>query len=138
MKKLLELYRANRMIVSYLFFGVLTTLVNMVVYAVLYDGIHVSNLISTVIAWAAAVLFAYVTNKLLVFQSHRDSSADRWKEFLMFVSCRLLTGVLDVAIMVVAVDILQGWGLFWKLVSNVIVTVLNYFASKLLIFRKNK
>ena len=137
MNRLLELYRKNRMMISYLFFGVLTTLVNMVVYGLLYDMAGLSNLISTVIAWAAAVLFAYVTNKLLVFQSRGQGASRAWKEFVMFVSCRLLTGVLDVAIMVAAVDWLAMNGMVWKFISNVIVTVLNYFASKLLIFKKS-
>lgn len=137
MKQLLELYRKNRMILSYLFFGVLTTLVNMVVYGLLYNVVGISNLASTVVAWAAAVLFAYVTNKLLVFQSRRTDAAEGWKEFCMFVGCRLLTGVLDVGIMVAAVDWLSMNGIVWKFISNVIVTVLNYFASKLIIFKKS-
>lgn len=138
MNQLRALYQKYHMVISYLFFGVLTTLVNMAVYAALYNGLHISNFISTILAWAAAVLFAYVTNKLLVFQSHRDRAAGFLREFSLFVGCRLLTGVLDVGIMVAAVDLMAWNGLVWKFISNVVVTILNFFASKFLIFKKTK
>lgn len=130
------LYHKHYQLLAYLFFGVLTTLVNTVAYGLSYYTLGVSNAASTVLAWAAAVLFAYVTNKLLVFQSRQKGVAGWLRELVLFVGCRLLTGVLDVGIMVVAVDWLRRNGMFWKLISNVIVVVANFFASKLLIFKK--
>ena len=82
------------------------------------------------------MLFAFFTNRRFVFESRETTAAGRWREFVSFFGCRVATGVLDVVIMAVAVD-LMGWnGLVWKLISNVLVIVLNYVASKWLIFRK--
>ena len=120
----------------YLFFGICTTEINIIIYWLLHDALTLSNIVSTILAWLAAVLFAFVTNKVFVFESKRTNTTDRINEVISFFGCRLLTGILDVAIMAFAVDMLQWNGLLWKLISNIIVTIINYIASKYLIFRK--
>lgn len=132
-KKLLIKYKS---VISYLIFGVLTTVVNVVSYTVCYNVLGISNVVSTVIAWILAVLFAFVTNKLYVFDSKSFDIKTLQHEIPSFFGCRLLTGVLDVVIMYIAVDMMRMSGLFWKVVSNVLVIVLNYAASKLIIFRR--
>lgn len=132
-----RLLREHGEIVSYLFFGVCAMLVNMAVYYVLYELLDVGNVPATVLAWLAAVLFAFFTNKRYVFKSRRETGTGFLAEFTSFFGCRVLTGALDVAIMAVAVDRLHGNGVLWKLISNVIVTVLNYVASKFFIFKKS-
>lgn len=130
-----ELYGRYRLIIRYLFFGVCTTAVNTVCYGLLYEGLGIGNVASTAAAWLTAVVFAFVTNRRFVFESARQGRRERLMEFASFFGCRLMTGVLDVAIMVAAVDVM-GWNsLLWKLISNVIVTVLNYVASKWFIFQ---
>lgn len=125
----------HKAILLYLFFGVCTTIINMVCYYALYQYCHVSNIASTVIAWVAAVMFAFVTNKYFVFNSHRQKLSARLYELASFFGCRIMTGFLDIAIMVIAVDLLQWNSLLWKLISNILVTVINYIASKFLIFK---
>ena len=94
-----------------------------------------ANVPSTVAAWVLSVLVAFFTNRSFVFESKESSAAGRWREFVSFFGCRVLTGLLDVLIMAVTVDVL-GWnGLIWKVISNVIVIVLNYIASKFFIFK---
>ena len=124
----------NKQIVSYLFFGVCTTILNMAVYDILYERLGMPNVSSTAAAWLLAVVFAYVTNKTLVFKSQRENSAKQLIEFLSFFACRAITGLLDIAIMFVSVDYMGWSGLVWKLISNIIVTVVNYVASKFWIF----
>lgn len=120
----------------YIIFGLGTTAVNMIAYEVTYNRIGICNLISTIIAWVLAVVFAFITNKLFVF----DSKSLAWEkvkyELVTFLTCRLITGIFDVIIMFVAVDMMDWNSLVWKFVSNVLVTVLNYIASKLVIFKK--
>lgn len=132
------IFSENRQIILYLFFGVCTTAINTICYWLLYDVLTLSNVVSTVLAWLAAVVFAFVTNKVFVFESKRTNATERINEVISFFGCRLLTGILDVLIMAIAVDRLQWNGLLWKLVSNIIVTIINYFASKFLIFRHTK
>ncbi len=118
-------------VIMYLLFGGLTTVINIAVYNLLYYAAHIGNVPSNIIAWIISVLFAYVTNRLWVFESKNGSVI---KEAASFFGCRSLTGLLDVAVMFLAVDILKLPAGIMKLVSNVIVIVLNYVASKLWIF----
>ena len=80
----------------------------------------------------------FFTNKIYVFESRRASVIEKLKEFTSFFGCRILTGVLDVVIMALAVDYLKWNSLIWKLISNIIVTVVNFVASKFIIFKKQK
>ena len=122
--------------VSYLFFGVLTTVVNYLVYLPLYNLAGISAAVSNMIAWAAAVAFAYVTNKPFVFKSNDWSMQTVLPELGKFVGCRAASGGLETALVFLAVDVC-GWdGNLWKLIISVVVVILNYVSSKLLVFRK--
>ena len=136
--KLLALIRRHYDVLSYLFFGVLTTVVNYLVYLPCYNLLHISASISNLIAWVAAVAFAFVTNKPFVFQSHDWSASVVLPELTKFVGCRVGSGVLETAILFVTVDCLQWNGNVIKLIVRVLVVILNYFGSKLLVFRKEK
>ena len=136
--KLFALIRRHYDVLSYLFFGVLTTVVNYLVYLPCYNLLHISASISNVIAWVAAVAFAFVTNKPFVFQSHDWSASVVLPELTKFVGCRVGSGVLETAILFVTVDCLQWNGNVIKLIVSVLVVILNYFCSKLLVFRKEK
>jgi putative flippase GtrA len=136
--KLFALIRRHYDVLSYLFFGVLTTVVNYLVYLPCYNLLHISASISNVIAWVAAVAFAFVTNKPFVFQSHDWSASVVLPELTKFVGCRVGSGVLETAILFVTVDCLQWNGNVIKLIVSVLVVILNYFGSKLLVFRKEK
>lgn len=138
MAKIRELAVKYRSMILYVFFGAMTTLVNMAAYWLCFDVTGIPNVPSTVIAWVLAVSFAFVTNKLWVFDSKSWDTKTLRHEIPSFFGARLLTGLLDVGIMYVTVDVL-GWNaMLWKLVSNVIVIILNYIASKLVIFKKKE
>lgn len=123
-------------VILYLFFGVLTTVVNIVSYWLMAHPLGFGVMPSTITAWIVSVLFAYITNRIWVFQSTAKAVKEIVKEILAFVGCRLATGVLDWVCMFVFVDILHINDIVIKCASNVLVIVLNYVASKLLIFRK--
>lgn len=139
MKKLinygLELYKRYKMPILYLIFGGLTTLINVVIYFICYDISGLSNVLSNIIAWIIAVIFAFITNKIYVFESKSKSI---FYELTTFLACRLGTGLLDLGIMYFTVDILKWNGLLMKIISNIIVIVLNFVFSKLIIFKKSK
>ena len=123
-------------IVSYLFFGVCTTIVNYLIYIPCYNFWGMSATVSNMIAWVVAVAFAYLTNKPFVFKSHDWSAKTVVPELTKFIGCRVGSGAAETLILFLAVDLL-GWnGNIWKLVTQVMVTVMNYVASKLLVFRK--
>jgi putative flippase GtrA len=132
-KKLIEKYWN---IISYLFFGVLTTAVNYVVYLPCYNLLGLSAAVSNAIAWVVAVAFAYLTNKPFVFKSYDWSMKTVVPELTKFVACRVGSGVLETGLLLVCVDWL-GWdGNVMKLVTCVLVVILNYIGSKLLVFKK--
>ncbi|EGG91719.1 hypothetical protein HMPREF0491_01965 [Lachnospiraceae oral taxon 107 str. F0167] len=125
-------------VLLYLIFGVLTTFVNIVVYYILFNHVLLSNILSNGIAWVAAVIFAFITNKIWVFKSKTLEIEQVIKELSAFFSARLSTGLLDMAIMYVGVDLLKVNSIYSKIISGVVVVILNYIFSKLFIFRKNK
>ena len=136
MKRILALLKKHEEVVSYLFFGGLTTVVNYLVYLPCYNLLGFSGTVSNVVAWIAAVAFAYLTNKPFVFKSHDWSAKTVLPELTKFVGCRVGSGLLETAIIFVTVDLLGLNGNLIKVVTSVLVVVLNYVASKLVVFRK--
>lgn len=126
----------HRDVLSYLFFGGLTTVVNYAVYLPLFNWLQMSATLSNCVAWVAAVAFAYLTNKPFVFQSHDWSAKVVLPELGKFVSCRIGSGLLETVIIWLTVDTLHWDGNVMKLITSVLVVVLNYVGSKLLVFRK--
>lgn len=136
MQKIWGLVKAHWDVVVYLVFGVLTTVVNYLVYLPLYNWMGISAAVSNIAAWVVAVAFAFLTNKPFVFQSHDWSRKTVLPELSKFVSCRVASGAMETAIIFLTVDLMQWNGNIWKLITSVLVVILNYFASKLLVFRK--
>lgn len=132
-----ELYMKYKSIILYVFFGGCTTLVNFATYVICTRLFSFDTVTSTVIAWVLAVTFAYVTNRSMVFESQANGLKKYIVEIVSFFCCRLLTGILDFIIMYVCVDLMHLNDLIMKILSNILVIILNYVASKLLIF-KNK
>lgn len=136
----------NKETISYLIFGVLTTIINYGIYELCKvilkgDSNEITTSIimtSTVISWVIAVLFAFITNKLWVFNSKSMEINIVIKEFIAFVSARLFSGGCDILWMYVTVDIFKFNDSAAKILSNVFIVIINYFFSKIFIFKNNK
>ena len=135
-EKLKALFHKYSDILVYLVFGVLTTAVNYMVYLPCYNLLGLGSAVSNVIAWSVAVAFAYLTNKPFVFHSHDWSAKTLVPELTKFIGTRLGSGALETGILFLFVDLLRMNGNLWKLLTSVLVVVLNYIGSKLLVFRK--
>jgi len=132
------LVHKHRDILAYLFFGGLTTLVNFLVYVPVYHWAELSAAVSNAVAWAAAVVFAFLTNKPFVFKSSDWSAKTVLPEFGKFLGCRLGSGVLETLLLALTVDWL-GWNsVLMKVIASVLVVVLNYVGSKLFVFNRNE
>lgn len=136
MDRLNKILRKYGDVLVYLVFGVLTTAVNYVVYLPCYNLLHMSAAVSNVIAWVFAVAFAYLTNKPFVFKSYDWSTKTVVPELTKFVMTRIGSGVLETFIIFLTVDLLAWNGNVMKLITSVLVVVINYVGSKLLVFRK--
>lgn len=138
LKKLADWYRKHKEGMRYLIFGALTTILNIIAYAVLYYLFHISNAVSNILAWIIGATFAYITNKLYVFNSKVNTKTELLKEIVYFYGCRLLTLVVDEGIMIVTVDKFCWNGILMKIIANIIVIILNFIFSKILIFKNNQ
>lgn len=121
---------------AYLFWGVMTTLVNMAAFWLFRSGLSRSVLLANAIAWALAVLFAYVTNRAFVFRSNATTPALWLAELARFVASRAFSGILDMALMLVTVNLLSFDELLMKGVVNVVVVIANYAMSELFVFKR--
>jgi putative flippase GtrA len=148
MDRLKALYKKYREPISYIFWGVLTTAISFISYS-LFTLLFTAFLdttaavtIANILSWVCAVLFAFITNKLWVFDSKSFEKSVVFPEFLKFISSRIATGVIEMAGLPLLVYLGLGGALFGidgliaKIIINVIVIVLNYVFSKLLIFKK--
>lgn len=138
-------YKKNKEVLMYLFFGVLTTAVSFVTagiskYLLEKAGcgdITVGN-VSTVISWICAVTFAYVTNRIWVFESHTRGAKEIAREAASFYSGRLATLAVEWVMMTVGYGVIGVNYWVTKIAANVVVLILNYVISKLIVFRKKK
>lgn len=119
-------------LILYVVFGVLTTVVNILAYVVFAKFLNVDYIISNIIAWFLSVLFAYITNRIWVFES---KSSNILKEISLFFGGRLFSGVVDTSLLYLMVDILLIGDFVSKVVTQVIVVILNYVISKLVVFK---
>ena len=123
-------------LLAYAFFGACTTCVNVASYYILTEYFNWQNIPATVLAWGVAVFFAFITNKLWVFCSSSFKIKTIAWELCSFYACRLLTGGFDITIMYLAVDIAHFQPTIWKTISDILAIILNYIASKCIVFKK--
>ncbi len=131
-----ELIKKYKSFITYAIFGVFTTIVNIVTYYTCHSYFGINNTLSNILAWILAVTFAYLTNKVWVFESKSWKWKTLRREISIFVSCRVATGIMDIIIMYICVDIMEWHAMVMKVLSNVLVIILNYIFSKLIIFKK--
>ncbi len=124
-----------REVLMYLFFGGLTTVVNIVSFYILRK-LSVEVYVSNIIAWLIAVIFAFITNKLFVFESRGKSKKENARELISFFGFRILSLGFDMGSMFLLIDILHVGEMISKILANILVIILNYIFSKLFIFKK--
>lgn len=130
-------YNKYKEALLYLFFGGCTTLVNIISYFVLRK-IGVRVYISNGLAWFLSVLFAFITNKLFVFESRGKTKKENIREIVSFFGFRILSLGFDMGSMYLLFDLLKTGEVFAKIVSNILVIILNYIFSKIFVFKKKK
>ncbi|WP_421017302.1 GtrA family protein [Furfurilactobacillus cerevisiae] len=137
MATLIKLFKKYQAQIAYLFFGGLTTVINLITFGIANYWWHWNYQVATVWAWIIAVLFAYVTNKLWVFSSKASGFTAIFKEMLSFFGFRILTLFFEMIIMFVGISVLHGNAMLVKIIDQIIVVVSNYFFSKWYIFKTN-
>ncbi|MCI7239910.1 GtrA family protein [Aerococcus suis] len=131
-------YSRLREIIAYVFFGVLTTIVNIAVFYLLNTVLGWHYLWANLWAIILSIIFAYVTNKLWVFHSSRETPLEILREFFSFVLVRALSGLMDMLLMLLLITYLGVPDFTAKIIVQVIVIIINYIASKWLVFKQNE
>lgn len=134
---LADFYEKHLEGMRYLAFGFFSTVINIVTFK-LCKMAGMGTIISNILAWVVAVVFAYLTNKAIVFESKTESIKSLFKEFVSFIGARIFTLVVETIFLKVVIDILGYNEILMKIVSNIIVIILNFIFSKLFIFNKDK
>lgn len=145
MNKLKQLWK-NREVILYLVFGVLTTIVNYIVYFTCTSLLKLNWSIANSLAWIFAVIFAYITNRIWVFESKQTGVVQIIREIVLFIGCRILSFGFDMGTMFLCMDclpmeqwVIQGFPigeLVAKTIAQAVVVVSNYIFSKWIIFKK--
>lgn len=130
-----ELFQKYKEVLAYLFFGGATTLINIVVFFICQNIFGLNYTISNPISWFLSVLFAFFTNKYFVFDSKHTDRRSFFKEMGLFYWYRVLSFVIDMGLMVVLIEGLHLSDFWAKMITQVVVVVLNYFFSKFFIFK---
>ena len=136
LKKLADWYREHREGMRYLIFGALSTVVNIIVFAICSDLFSLNTTVSNIIAWIVAVVFAYITNKIWVFESHTTILKELIWEITTFFGARVFTLIIETVFLIIFIDKLNFNKILMKVISNILVIILNFVFSKIIIFKK--
>lgn len=137
-EKLKEYLTKYKEIISYIIFGGLTTIVNFVVYIICAKLFGIDELVANIIAWVISVLFAYITNKIYVFESKSKDIRNVMKEMISFFACRLASLVVfDIFLFWLLVDLCDINDIIVKIINNILTIIANYIFSKIVVFKNN-
>ena len=128
-------YKKNKEVLMYLFFGGLTFIVSIASYAFFNISLLVNELIANLLSWVLAVSFAFVTNRIWVFDAQTNTVSEFFRQLISFFGGRVVTLVIEEVILLVFITVLHFASMPVKVVAQVIVIVLNYVISKLFIFK---
>lgn len=140
--KIIKIYKKYEEVLNYLIIGALTTLVNLITkYLLLFTILDAKNAkelqLSIIISWIVAVIFAYITNRKIVFKSKSNNFIS---EFIKFIEARVATLIVEMVYMWIFVTALklntELWVLFWTASCQLLIIILNYIFSKLFVFKK--
>lgn len=123
----------NKETILYLIFGVLTTIVNILTFSIM-ERLTTNLLFNNTVAWICSVLFAFITNRNIVFQS----TGNKLKELCLFFGSRIVSLLFDNALIFILIEKLMLNNILSKIIVNVFVVVINYILSKLIVFKKEK
>jgi len=130
------IYKKYKEVLLYLFFGGCAFIISIGSYAIVNVKFGVNELIANIISWILAVVFAFFTNRIWVFQSATDSAKAFGIQFASFVGGRILTLIIEEAMIFVFITVLGFNSILIKVLAQVVVIILNYIISKFMVFKR--
>lgn len=134
MKWILAKYKQYQEVIAYLFWGIITTVINIGIYALLMYTTNWNYQINNTIAWFISVVVAFISNKAFVFKSQSASLGQTTLEFISFTGGRVATLLIEYVILWIGISQLHGNEIVVKIIDNVVVVIINYFWSKWAVF----
>lgn len=128
----------NKEVMMYIIFGVLTTLVNLIISFILEGFVHIDGAIASAIGIISSVIFAYFTNRKWVFNTEAKGFKENLKEFVKFILGRAITMIIEQGGVIIFYSCMNMAFIPVKLSLTIIVIILNFFFSKFFVFVKNK
>ena len=129
-------YKKHKEMLLYLFFGGLTFVISVITYAFFNVSLGMNELVANIFSWILAVLFAFYTNRIWVFQARTNSIRDFLKQMISFCSGRIVTLIIEEVILFIFITNLHCGSMMVKIVAQIVVIILNYIISKLWVFNK--
>lgn len=130
------IYKKHKEILLYLFFGGLSFIVSIATYAFFNISLHMNELLANILSWIITVMFAFLTNRVCVFDSQTNGTAEFMKQLLTFYSGRVITLIIEEVILLVFITWLGFNSMLIKVIAQVIVILLNYVISKAIVFNQ--
>lgn len=138
LRKFYKIYKEKKEVLLYLFFGGLTFVISVVTYAYFNQIVKMPVLIANIVSWVIAVLFAFLTNRIWVFQSATKTIAAFFRQMISFFAGRIVTLLVEECILAIFVDQLHFASVWMKIIAQIVVIILNYVISKLFVFKKQE
>lgn len=135
---IVKLWKKHEEAMNYLFWGGVAFVLSMVLFFIFANIMQIYEQIANILSWIICVIFTYLTNRIFVFKSKTKGIKRVFKEFCDFVTARIMTLIMENAILFVMIDLLTINNMIAKLVGQFVVIVSNYVLSKLWIFKKEK
>lgn len=129
-------YKKKKELLLYLFFGGLTFLISVINFVVFNISLNVNELIANILSWIIAVLFAFFTNRIWVFNSPTTNIKSFLKQLISFFGARTITLMIEEIILFIFITRLKFSVIWVKISAQIVVIVTNYVISKKMIFRK--
>lgn len=131
------LFKKYHEIIMYLIFGVATTVINISIFYICNEFLGIDYRISNTIGWFISVLFAFVTNKYFVFSDNQNGKTSFFQEMLLFYWYRALSFVIDMGLIIICIEWLLISDFWSKIITQVVVIIVNYFFSKFFVFKNS-
>lgn len=128
-------YKKYKEVLLYLFFGGLTTVISIGSYAFFDVSMHMDPMVANIFSWILAVLFAYVTNRIWVFDSNAEDMKGIIQEMFSFFGGRVATLLMEEVILYVGIKLLSMNSIGVKVAAQILVLIGNYLISKLFVFK---
>lgn len=133
-KKIIKKFLTKE-VITYVIFGVLTTLVNLIIFYIMASTLNVEENISNAIAIIVAILFAYFTNRKWVFNSNAETLKEKLNEFGKFMIGRAFSMVVELIGFFIMFNILNIQEFISKIIISIIIIIMNFFISKFFAFK---